>query len=795
MNPYTDTCPLRRAAWLLVAFFSLVLLVSAGRAAIAFDAVSSSSKPSGSVTTLSWSHVLGSGSNRAVVVGVALEDTNSADLTATVRFNNVVMTAIGSPVTVGSGTLLRAQLYYLLESSLPAAGTYTVSVSFAGSVNGVTVGAISLTGVAQQSPEATASNSSGSASSISTNINVVTAGAWVVDVVGSGASTVTLSSSASGMVQRYSLQGYGAAGAGSTKPTTAAGATTMSWSATTSSQVVHALAAFAPASGGGTTSYALTTAVSGSGSITRNPNASSYASGTSVTLTATPNSGNTFAGWSGDVTGTTNPATITMNANKSVTATFTASSSTYTLSTSVSGSGSISLSPSGGSYASGTVVTVTATPGSGSSFSGWSGDLSGSTNPTTITMNANKSVGATFTTTSTGSELYVSPSGVAGAAGTIGAPTTFADALTRIPAGGTIWMRGGTYNFSATITIAFGNNGSAGSTKKIFAYNGEVPIMNFSAQATADANRGLQMFGNYWHLKGVTVQNAGDNGIFIGGNNNTVELCITRNNRDSGLQISRRASSLTNIADWPSNNLILNCDSYDNADPGAENADGFACKLTSGPGNVFRGCIARNNIDDGWDLYTNTDTGPIGPVLIESCIAYNNGVLSSGSTSGSGDKNGFKLGGSGVAVQHTIRRSLAFGNGHHGFTDNNNPGPITVTNNTGFNNANSNYNFRSGGNSVFTNNASLNAGSSDATFTTLTGTTNLFWKNGASDNNGGTKVISASDFITLTVPSGGFTRNADGSINLGNFAKLASGSDLVNGGTPSGTDIGAIESW
>jgi hypothetical protein len=56
-------------------------------------------------------------------------------------------------------------------------------------------------------------------------------------------------------------------------------------------------------------------------------------------------------------------------------------------------------------------------------------------------------------------------------------------------------------------------------------------------------------------------------------------------------------------------------------------------------------------------------------------------------------------------------------------------------------------------------------------------------------------VISASDFTTLTLPSGGFTRNADGSINLGNFGKLVSGSDLVNGGTPSGTDIGAVESW
>lgn len=69
----------------------------------------------------------------------------------------------------------------------------------------------------------------------------------------------------------------------------------------------------------------------------------------------------------------------------------------YTLTTSTNGSGTIDLNPAGGTYASGTVVTVTANPASGWQFSGWSGDLSGSLNPTTITMNSNKSITATFT--------------------------------------------------------------------------------------------------------------------------------------------------------------------------------------------------------------------------------------------------------------------------------------------------------------------------------------------------------------------------------------------------------------
>ncbi len=68
----------------------------------------------------------------------------------------------------------------------------------------------------------------------------------------------------------------------------------------------------------------------------------------------------------------------------------------YILTASTNGSGNVSLNPAGGTYAAGTVVTVTANPAPGWQFSGWSGDLIGSTNPTTITMNSNKSITATF---------------------------------------------------------------------------------------------------------------------------------------------------------------------------------------------------------------------------------------------------------------------------------------------------------------------------------------------------------------------------------------------------------------
>jgi len=67
----------------------------------------------------------------------------------------------------------------------------------------------------------------------------------------------------------------------------------------------------------------------------------------------------------------------------------------YTLTTSVVGSGTVS--PASGSFISGTSQTLTATPATGYTFSGWSGDATGSTNPLAVTMNANKSIIATFT--------------------------------------------------------------------------------------------------------------------------------------------------------------------------------------------------------------------------------------------------------------------------------------------------------------------------------------------------------------------------------------------------------------
>ncbi|GHA30484.1 MULTISPECIES: carbohydrate-binding protein [Streptomyces] len=334
---------------------------------------------------------------------------------------------------------------------------------------------------------------------------------------------------------------------------------------------------------------------------------------------------------------------------------------------------------------------------------------------------------ADVATAATGTVLYVSPAGTDGAAGTESAPTTLTSAISRITPGGTIYLRGGTYTYSSTITIPAGRNGTSGARTTLSAYPGEKPVLNFSAQSESPSNRGLHLFAEYWRLYGLTVEHAGDNGIYVGGSNNVVERVVTAYNRDTGLQLGRIAST-TPRPQWPSNNLIVSSESHDNADSGGEDADGFAAKLTTGTGNVFRYDVSHHNIDDGWDLYTKTDTGAIGPVTIEYSLSYNNGTLSDGTVNSNGDRNGYKLGGDDIAVNHVVQHSIAYKNGHHGFTYNSNPGTMTISSNVGIDNAQRNFSFDAG-TSVFRTNTSCRfavSGSNDKTIGNADGS-NQFW--------------------------------------------------------------------
>jgi hypothetical protein len=140
--------------------------------------------------------------------------------------------------------------------------------------------------------------------------------------------------------------------------------------------------------------YTLAVTIQGSGSVALSPPGGVYDAGTVVTLSAAPASGYRFSGWSGALTGTANPASLTMDANKTVTATFVPL--TYTLTVTTQGGGSVALSPPGGSYLPGTLVTATAVPNRNHEFVGWSGDLTGTANPQSLLLDSNKSIHATF---------------------------------------------------------------------------------------------------------------------------------------------------------------------------------------------------------------------------------------------------------------------------------------------------------------------------------------------------------------------------------------------------------------
>lgn len=121
-------------------------------------------------------------------------------------------------------------------------------------------------------------------------------------------------------------------------------------------------------------------------------------SGTSVTIKANPNAGYTFTNWTdkatGSVVSTSPDYTFTLTENRSFVAVFTPT--TYTL-TIIANNGSVTRSNAGPTYNHGTLVTLRAVPNTGFSFTGWSVDATGSTNPLTISMTSNKNITATFT--------------------------------------------------------------------------------------------------------------------------------------------------------------------------------------------------------------------------------------------------------------------------------------------------------------------------------------------------------------------------------------------------------------
>lgn len=283
------------------------------------------------------------------------------------------------------------------------------------------------------------------------------------------------------------------------------------------------------------------------------------------------------------------------------------------------------------------------------------------------------------------STYYVSANGSSNGDGSKENPyNSIATAVKKVKAGDIIYLAGGTYSLSETIKIS--SNGTESSPIKMQPEPGTGrPVLDFSGQPRFDsAARGIQLTGDYWHIIGLDIIKAGDNGIYIdGGNYNTIEFCRFSENGDTGLQIGGGAT----------HNLILNCDSYYNADESMGNADGFACKTSAGTGNIFRYCRAWMNSDDGYDGYLKESDDIT--TTYEGCYAIMNGMLKDGTAAGDG--NGFKMGGCDADALRShnaiLKNCVAAKNKKNGFDRNSNIGSMTLYHCTAYANESSDYIF------------------------------------------------------------------------------------------------------
>ena len=292
-----------------------------------------------------------------------------------------------------------------------------------------------------------------------------------------------------------------------------------------------------------------------------------------------------------------------------------------------------------------------------------------------------------------------------------------------IAGGDSLFLTDGVYYITATVDVKT----AAGTAEKrtfVGAMKGAHPIIDGSKMSYGGQTNGIRTRVAYVHLYGITVRYAGFKGFLIGGSYNLIENCTSQASVDSGFGIKD--------AD---NSTFLNCDSFDsfdyelsgttNPDFGG-NADGFCDKQFTGGGNTYINCRAWNNSDDGWDLYKR---GTSEPIVFINCITFNNApeyydftgnprletdkswfdsvegktmTTSKNHTDtwyrnhyyNNGNKNGFKIGGAGVATDVTMYRCLAVANTVKGFDQNYTQGVVKLYNCSAYDNKN-NYHFGS----------------------------------------------------------------------------------------------------
>ncbi|MBS1209693.1 MAG: pectate lyase [Proteobacteria bacterium] len=412
------------------------------------------------------------------------------------------------------------------------------------------------------------------------------------------------------------------------------------------------------------------------------------------------------------------------------------------------------------------------------------------------------------------SVYYIAPAGNDAAAGTEAAPwQSIPRAQVVLQPGDRLLIRGGTYTITAgqnrcasmtdTVNaITLDKHGTAAQPIQYWAYPGEVPVFDFSTMQDNCRVKGFNVVADWIHLKGIEVtgvpQQPGNRlnheswGIWVKGSNNVFEQLNLHHNMGPGFFLKDG-----------SNNLILNSDSHHNYDPYTSNgagqsADGFGAHIAAGhPGNIFRGCRAWANADDGFDLIK-----AYSPVLIENSWAWLHGYLPGTMTPlAAGNGNGFKAGGyDGVyvpnAVKHTVRFSVAFLNKAAGFYANHHPVANDFFNNTGFRN-HPDFNMLGigpAGEAISVGNLRNNIAYGGELLSNANGID-------AYNNSWNLPItLSDADFASVSVTGWDAPRQADGSLPVLKSLHLAAGSRLIDKGihvglTFMGTapDLGAFE--
>ena len=275
-----------------------------------------------------------------------------------------------------------------------------------------------------------------------------------------------------------------------------------------------------------------------------------------------------------------------------------------------------------------------------------------------------------------------------------------ATAISKLQAGDVLYLADGQYDLTSTLKINC--SGSASALITIAAADGAKPVIDFRGQALG--SNGIQVGGQYLYIRDITIRYAGKKGIWLeGAKYCTLEHLDVYGCCDSGIQLRSGG-----------HNTVVNCDSHDNFDYQNKggNADGFADKQGEAcAGNVYIGCRAWGNSDDGWDSYQRETSGT--PTVYINCITYNNGPekfdlsshpralgvdasrfegLDLSAVANEGNPNGFKLGGKGTVHHAELYRCLSVGHRSKGFDQNNNAGGMKIVNCTAFAN-NINYGF------------------------------------------------------------------------------------------------------